>query len=231
MIAPSDPRPADGLGRVWNAAYEGGYAGFRGLASICLRPLFLTRLVGPPPVLPDGPFIVCANHASYLDPVFLQLVLERRIVFVMTNDFYRQPAGRWFFRLVGAIPVGAGRLARDGLERAIALLRQGQPVGIFPEGRLSPDGALGPPQRGVAILSRMGRAPVLPLGLAGNLRAWPKGAAWMRRADVRVGAAPLLGPPQGQTREEERLFAREVMAGIAVARARAQARPAPAPDK
>ncbi len=222
MIAPSNPDDAGALARIWNHTYERGYGACRGLATMCLRPLFLTRWIGAPPVLPDGPFIVCANHASYLDPIFLQMLLDRRIVFVMTNDFYRQPAGRWFFNMVGAIPVGAGRLARDGLMRAIALLRQNQAIGIFPEGRLSPDGALGPPQRGVSILSRMGRAPVLPLGIAGNLRAWPKGAPWLRRADVRVAAGALLTPPQGQTREQERMFAREVMAAVGDARAIAQ---------
>ena len=177
------------------------------------------------PKLPDGPFIVCANHASYLDPLFIQMILERRIIFVMTNRFYRRPAGRWFFRLVGAIPVGTGRLARDGLERAIALLRQGQSIGIFPEGRLSPDGSFGPAGRGVAIMSRMGRAPVLPLGIDGNLRAWPKGRTWMRRADVRIRAGSLLPPPTGQTREEERRVARDVMAAIAEAREQARRGP------
>ena len=224
MIAPSSPKTADGpLVTVWNGLYEHAYRGCRGLATICLRPLFLTRLVGPLPPLPPGPVIVCANHASYLDPVFVQTVVPRRIVFVMTNDFYRHAAGKWFFKLVGAIPVGTGRLARDGLERAIGLLRQGQSVGIFPEGRLSTDGTLSPPQRGVAILSRMGRAPVLPLGIDGNLRAWPKGRTWMRRADVRVCAGPLIAPPKGQTRDAERAFAREVMDAVGAARERARA--------
>ena len=72
--------------------------------------------------------IFCANHASYLDPAFVQIVIRRRVTFVMTNDFYRLPWGRWFFDLVGAIPVGGARLSRTGVRRTIAHVKRGHSV-------------------------------------------------------------------------------------------------------
>jgi 1-acyl-sn-glycerol-3-phosphate acyltransferase len=216
---PSSPRPGRAR-RTFEAIYELGYQALRILVLLFFRPLFLVRRVGPPPELPAGPLIVCANHASYLDPVFLQLAIRRRVVFVMTNDFYVLPAGRWFFRAARAIPVASGRLARRGLEAAVGQLREGRVVGIFPEGRLSPDGSLDRPQRGVSVLARMGSAPILPAGMFGNHRAWSRDARWGRRADVRIAFGPLIPPPNSTPpgREAEREYARRIMTAVAEAR-------------
>lgn len=213
------------LKRVWDRAYETGYQVFRALSMFVVRPLFLVRPVGPVPEIPAGPLIVCANHASYLDPVFVQFVIERRLVFVMTKEFYRRWSGRWFFRAARAIPVASGRHARRGLVQALARLRQGQAIGIFPEGRLTRDGTLGPPQRGVSFLARMGRAPILPLGIFGNRRAWPRGAPCFRRSDVRIAFGPLLPPPPirpAPGREEEQTFTHRIMDEVAAAKRRAK---------
>jgi 1-acyl-sn-glycerol-3-phosphate acyltransferase len=210
---------------IWNVGFALVYGVLRIALLLVFRPYCLVRRVGPRPPLPEGGWILCANHASYLDPVFLQLVVHRRVVFVMTNDFYSRRWGRWFFRLVGAIPVGSGRLAREGLEKMVRHLRQGQPLAIFPEGRLSTDGTLSEPQRGVAMIARMGQASILPAGIYGNLRAWPKGTRWMRRSDVRIAFGPLMPPPAAYPppgRQEERAYAARIMIAVAEARERAR---------
>lgn len=211
--------------RVLEDAYDLGYQALRVVVMLFFRPLFLVRRVGPAPELPEGPLIVCANHGSYFDPVFLQLAIRRRIVFVMTNDFYVMPSARWFFWAARAIPVASGRLAKTGLERALLQLRKGRAVGIFPEGRLSPDGSLGRPQRGVSLLARMGHASILPAGMYGNHRTWPRGARWARRSDVRIAFGPLIPPPDSTPpgREAERAYARRIMDAVAQAREMARA--------
>lgn len=219
LSPPPTPRPGL-LRRAVEGAYELGYGALRVVVLMFFRPLFLVRRVGPLPAFPPGPLIVCANHASYFDPVFLQLVIRRRIVFVMTNDFYVLPAGRWFFWAARAIPVASGRLAKTGLERALVQLRKGRVVGIFPEGRLSVDGSLSRPQRGVALLARMAQAHVLPVGMFGNHRAWSRDARWGRRSDVRIAfGAPIPPPaPAPLGREAERAYARTIMSAVAEAR-------------
>jgi 1-acyl-sn-glycerol-3-phosphate acyltransferase len=223
------PRPAHGLGvpprstftRVWLWAYEQFYAAFRGIVALLFRPLFLLRRVGEPPRLPRGGVILCPNHQSYLDPAFVQLTLRRRVTFVMTHSFYRLLPAKVFFMLVGAIPVGAGRTSWGGMRRAAAILRRGGALVVFPEGRLSRDGTLQRAQRGVAGLARRGRAPVVPVAIEGSLRAWPKGARWLRRSDVRVAFGRPLAPPGPATREGDQAFADRVMEAIAALRPRA----------
>jgi 1-acyl-sn-glycerol-3-phosphate acyltransferase len=204
------------LGTLWRATYEAGYAFLCGFVLLLFRPLFGVHRLSPHPRLPSGGFLLCANHTSYLDPAFLQLVLRRRVTFMMTNEFYARPAARWFFALVGAIPMSTGRMAHRGIRRAAAHLKRGHAVAIFPEGRLSRDGRPGPPHRGVGTLARRTGAPVLPAGIRGAFDAWPRGARWLRTASVRIvfGSPIRWEPRDGDLRAQERAFAARVMAQI-----------------
>jgi 1-acyl-sn-glycerol-3-phosphate acyltransferase len=208
-------------GRAWRTAYEIGYAAFRSIVLLFFRPLFRIRREGPEPTWPTGGFLLCANHTSYLDPAFVQLAVPRRVTFVMTNAFYERRLARWFFALVGAIPMTAGRMGHGGLRRAAALVRRGHAVALFPEGRLSRDGAPGEPQRGVGMLARLSGVPVIPVGIRGAGRTWPRGARWLRPGNVRVRfGSPLAWEGPGthsrgvERREGERTFALTLMEQI-----------------
>src|SRR5262245_21285353 len=137
----------------------------------------------------------------------------------MTDDFYSARGATWFFRIVRALPVGRGRLAASTVRRAAALLRIGAALVVFPEGRLSTTGELSRAQRGVAVLARRGRAPVVPVASEGSMRAWPKGARWFRHADVRVAVGRPMRWSGGPEREREQAFADDVLERVAALRA------------
>lgn len=203
------------LTRAWHAVYEFFYAGLKGGTTILFRALFRVRRVGASPSLPAGGLILCPNHQSYLDPAFVQLVFRRRVIFVMTNAFYSSKWARWFFRLVGALPLGSGRLAMTTMKRAAALLRLGHVLVVFPEGRLSADGLLQPAQRGIAILARRGRAPIVPVAIEGSRWAWRKGGRWMRKADVRLAFGEAVACDSSGGRVADQEFADGILARIA----------------
>ena len=203
------------LGRVWNGVYEFFYGWLKGFTTILFRVLFRVRRVGPRRPLPAGGLILCPNHQSYLDPAFVQLVVARRVVFVMTNAFYSSRGAHWFFRLVGALPLGSGRQAMTTMKRAAALLRLGNALVVFPEGRLSDDGSLRAGQRGIAILARRGRAPIVPVAIEGSRHAWRKGGKWMRKADVRLAFGEAVTCDSAGGREADQRFADGIMGRIA----------------
>ncbi len=199
--------------------YDRVYQTIRTALQLVSAPFLRIRLEGHRPNIQTGGVLLCANHESYFDPAFIQFALQRRLVFVMTNDFYRVPGISWFFRLVRAIPVARGRMARRGLRRATALVRAGHAVAIFPEGRLSVDGNLNRAQRGIARIARRTGVPVIPIALVGARRSWPRGTKLPRPSLVRVRfGKPMRWPLQTDTRRNrvrDQAFADDVMAAIA----------------
>jgi 1-acyl-sn-glycerol-3-phosphate acyltransferase len=87
----------------------------------------------------QGPVLVIANHAAWLDPTWLAKVLPRRIIPMMTSKFYDMSVLRWLMvHVAGAIRVESGRIRREvpELAEAIAALDRGECVLIFPEGAM-----------------------------------------------------------------------------------------------
>ncbi len=214
------------INRLWMPAFEFGYVCLKTAVAIFFGPIWRVRRVGRRAHVPSGGVVLCPNHASYLDPAFVQLVVRRRLIFVMTENFYRLSWGRWFFKLVGAVSIGSGRSARKGLRRSMALVRRGHAIVVFPEGRLTTDGHLNRAQRGIGRLARRAGVPVIPVGIAGARHAWGKGTGGPGKARVRVAfGRPIVwgGDPTLANRAAEQQFADRVMASIAETKAWVQA--------
>jgi 1-acyl-sn-glycerol-3-phosphate acyltransferase len=106
-----------------------------------LVPMYRVRTHGPGrDLIPRrGPLLVVANHAAYLDPFWLGKILPRKSTPMMTSAFYDLPFIRWaMVHIVGAIRVPVSRFRREvpELRDAVAVLRHGGCVLIFPEAQL-----------------------------------------------------------------------------------------------
>lgn len=117
---------------------------FRPLFELTLEPvlwlMYRTRCAGPgfENFPRTGPCLVIANHACWLDPVFLAKVLPRPITPMMTARFYDLPLIRRLMVAFGVIRVPEKALKKDTpeIQEAIAALDRGECVVIFPEGYL-----------------------------------------------------------------------------------------------
>lgn len=156
-----------------------------------MRVLFRARIENPPRL--DGGYVIAANHASFLDPVFLGSASTRRVTFMMTEVVWRSPAMHWFYRWNKTIPVAARGGNRDALRAARAVLQQGRVLGIFPEGGISRDGdlLLGSPGAVSLVLNEM--VPIVPAGILGASRVLPIGHGLPRlhKVVIRFGA-PIM---------------------------------------
>jgi 1-acyl-sn-glycerol-3-phosphate acyltransferase len=85
-----------------------------------------------------GPCILIANHACWLDPLFLAKILPRPITPMMTSAFYDLPVIRWLMVAFGVIRVPEKAIKKETPEihAAIAAIDRGECVIIFPEGYL-----------------------------------------------------------------------------------------------
>ncbi len=103
--------------------------------------------------------ILAANHRSFLDSIFIPLVVRRRVTFVAKAEYFDDPKTAWFFRGCGQIPIRreGGSASERALESATDVLRGGGVFGIYPEGTRTRDGYLHRGHTGVARLALRSR--------------------------------------------------------------------------
>src|SRR3984885_13797810 len=132
-------------------------------ANVIFSRVYHQREVLPPPQLPrQGPAIFVCNHISGLDPALIQSACSRMIVWMMAREYYTQPGMRWLFKQVEVIPVDRERRDLSAVRLALAALREGRILGIFPEGRLETSRELLPFQTGVALIAAKAAVDVYP---------------------------------------------------------------------
>jgi len=128
--------------------------------------------------IPDGPVVLVANHASFLDPIFIAGTTRRWVRFMMYASFYNSPA-KPIFLFFACIPVDERRFL-ESLKTGAKLLERGDCLGIFPEGAVSADGKLQRARPGALFLAQRTGAPVVPITIVGNHAVFPRGA-WIPR--------------------------------------------------
>lgn len=116
---------------------------------------------------PNGnPVILCANHISIIDPVFLLLSIKRHIYYMAKAELFRGRLSTWFFaKQFGAFPVRRGEGDKDSLNNAERIVREGKMMGIFPEGTRSKTGKLGRAKSGAALIASRTGASVVPVAI------------------------------------------------------------------
>ena len=153
--------------------------------------------------LPDGAAILAANHRSFMDSVFLALVVDRPVSFLAKAEYFDRRRTAWLFRGLGQIPIrrGSPAGARRALESAHAVLDSGGVVGVYPEGTRSRDGRLHRGHLGPARLAAASGAPIVPIGLIGTDGVQPPGARLPRlrgTVTVRFGVPFRIGATDGR---------------------------------
>ncbi|MGH9085389.1 MAG: lysophospholipid acyltransferase family protein [Acidimicrobiales bacterium] len=120
--------------------------------------------------LPDGPVVLAANHRSFMDSIFLALVVDRTVSFLAKAEYFERRRTAWIFRSTGQIPLRRGDPAgaRRAVDSALGVLARGGVVGVYPEGTRSRDGMLHRGNLGPARLAAASGAPIVPIGLLGT---------------------------------------------------------------
>jgi 1-acyl-sn-glycerol-3-phosphate acyltransferase len=101
----------------------------------------------------------------------------------------------WFFTSMGGFPVHRGTPDREALKACEALLRDGQPLVIFPEGTRKSGPVVEEIFEGPAYLAAKLQVPVIPVGIGGSEGAMPKGAKMIKPVKVVIVIGEPLAPP------------------------------------
>lgn len=161
---------------------------------------FRLRVEGRHHVPKTGPLLLVANHASYVDPPLVGITAGRWVGFLAQAGLAKLGPLRWWLGQMGVTLIDRDAPSKEALRVIAECLAKGEAVGIFPEGTRSGDGSVGPFRNGVEFLVRRTGATVVPIGLDGNFRAFPRKAIVPRprKLVVRYGApmtaAEVLAP-------------------------------------
>lgn len=175
------------------------------IAGPILKTVFRPWVTGVENIPRTGGVILASNHLSFIDSVFLPLVIDRRIFFLAKSDYFtgRGVKGfisRAFFNGTGMLPIdrSGGKASEASLNTGLRVLAQGEVLGIYPEGTRSPDGKLYRGRTGVARMILEGHVPVVPVAMIDTEKVMPIGTKMPKVRRIGI----VFGEPLDFTRFE-----------------------------
>jgi long-chain acyl-CoA synthetase len=140
----------------------------------------------------SGPYLICPNHQSYLDPFLLCGVLPYRVFkdvfFVGAVEYFETPFTRAVARAANLVPVDPDSNLIPAMQAGAFGLTHGKILILFPEGERSIDGTVKRFKKGAPILAQHLGVPIVPVALKGSYELWPR----TRRLNWRL-VAPWSG--------------------------------------
>jgi len=178
-----------------------------------LRLLFFrVRAVGLEKLPASGPYLICPNHQSYVDPFVLCGVLPYRVFkdvfFVGAPEYFEAPLTRWLARTANLVAVDPDSHLVPAMKTAAFGLVHGKILMLFPEGERSIDGTVKKFKKGAPILAQHLGVPIVPVALKGIYEWWPRNqsinwalvAPWSgHRAAIEIGAPLTLAATANYT--------------------------------
>ena len=147
-----------------------------------LKAIFRPWIVGRKNVPAEGAAILASNHLSFIDSVFLPLMIDRPMSFLAKSDYFTGKglkgwATRMFMKGTGQIPIDrtGGKASEASLNTGLQVLGRGDLLGIYPEGTRSPDGRLYRGRTGLARMALEAHVPVIPVVMVDTDTVMPIG--------------------------------------------------------
>ena len=187
------------------------------VAGPLLKTVFRPWVVGLDNIPKTGGVILASNHLSFIDSIFLPLLIDRRIYFLAKSDYFTgKGLGGWatkhFLLGTGMLPIdrSGGKASEASLNTGLAVLAKGDVLWIYPEGTRSPDGKMYRGRTGVARMVLEAHVPVVPIAMVDTEKVMPIGSKIPKVRRIGV----VFGKPLDFTRfegmESDRFILRSV---------------------
>ena len=181
-------------------------------------------IIGRRNVPSEGAAILASNHLSFVDSVFLPLMIDRPVAFLAKSDYFTGKglkgwATRMFFKATGQIPIdrSGGKASEASLNTGLQVLGRGDLLGIYPEGTRSPDGKLYRGRTGIARMALEAHVPVVPVVMVDTDTMMPIGTTVPRIVRVGIVIGEPLDFSRFQGMEGDRYILRSITDEIMVA--------------
>lgn len=138
------------------------YRCLRAIVKIPVYLFFRIKKYGVHNIPKEGPCIICCNHTSISDILFLGVLCPRQVHFMAKDELFKNKLLAWLFSKLGAFAVNRRTGDKGAINRAEEILKEGKILGIFPEGTRHPGEAPHKAKPGAAMLALSTKAPILP---------------------------------------------------------------------
>lgn len=139
-----------------------------------------------------GRVVICCNHLTMKDPIFISAVHKRQINYMAKAELFENKFVGGVIRSLGAFPVHRGQGGDvDAMASARHLLEEERVVGIFIEGTRSRTGQLLKPKTGAVILAHETHSPILPMCITA-----PDGKVPSAFQKVAISCGDLIQPEE-----------------------------------
>ncbi|HLO32409.1 MAG TPA: lysophospholipid acyltransferase family protein [Anaerolineales bacterium] len=144
---------------------------------------------------PQGPVILAANHVTNFDVFPMQFALPRPIFFMGKAELFKNPLMDVMLRNLSGFPVNRGEKDQWAMRHAARVLKHGQTLGMFPEGKRSKGKGLGVAKTGAARLAIDANCPILPMTVTGSDQFFKR---FPQRTCVQIKLLAPLRPRPGE---------------------------------
>ncbi|GIO30848.1 MULTISPECIES: lysophospholipid acyltransferase family protein [Paenibacillus] len=140
----------------------------RGVLNVMFTLVYRLEAVGEENIPKEGGVLLCSNHLTVLDPITVGIKVKRRIKFMAKAELFKVPVLGPVITKLGAFPVKRGGVSKESIKNSLTILRNGEVMGIFPEGTRNSDS--GAAKKGAATFALRSGAAVVPVAIIGNYK-------------------------------------------------------------
>lgn len=172
---------------------------------------YRVEIIGLENIPSEGGAILCANHRSQLDMLFLCYRLKRWVFWMAKDELFKIPVLGKFFLALGAFPVKRGKGDVGSIKASYKLLEEGKILGIFPQGTRVKNHTKGEVKikSGAAMIAIGSRVPIIPAAIVGGYLPFTK-------INIIYGKPfyPSVEEGKKHTKEDLRKISQEIMEKI-----------------
>lgn len=158
------------------------------IARALLIPIFLLfynyRIIGRENIPRGVAYIVCSNHVSAIDPIFVGISIPNRMYFMAKVELFKNVLLRALLNGLGAFPIKRGEVDIKSIKTSLKLLKSGKVLALFPEGtRNRSDEVVAEP--GIAMLAIKSKVPIIPIAIISSYK-------FFKRTSIIIGEPIVL---------------------------------------
>jgi 1-acyl-sn-glycerol-3-phosphate acyltransferase len=151
------------------------YSAVRVFFGLIFHTLWRLQVRGMENVPRKGAAVIVSNHLSLLDPFVVSYGANRLVSFMGKEELFRMPLLGEVMRKLGSFPVDRSQRDPTSMKIALTILKEGELLGMFPEGTRSTTGDMNELRAGAARLAARTRVPIVPVAVINTNGAMPPG--------------------------------------------------------